>query len=127
MRAWVNHDTRTLKALTSRKFRMVIGSKPSVILDASSWLSAAGTRFTCSAYRFGDVYARSLGPVAVFATQLTMEANAEGNDWSGQVWITDIWRKGAVRRQWRLIERVISRPEDSPKIPAAIRTLQLWR
>ncbi len=41
MRAWVARDSRALNALTSRKFRMVVGSKPCVILDAKSWLEAA--------------------------------------------------------------------------------------
>lgn len=127
MRAWVNADARELKALTSRKFRMVIGSKPCVILDASSWFAAASTRYRCRGYRFGDIYARQLGPVAVFATQLDLQATMDGHDWSGKVWVTDIWRKGGVRRNWRLVERFLSRPEENPDVPAAIRTLQLWR
>jgi hypothetical protein len=48
MRAWIGRDSRALKALTSRKFRMVIGSKPCVILDAKSWLQAATTRYLCA-------------------------------------------------------------------------------
>ena len=127
MRAWVGGDARALKALTARNFRMLIGSKPSVILDAKSWLDAAATRYACTAYRFGDIYVRDLGPVAVFATQLTVEATMDGHDWSGQLWVTDIWRKSSVRRKWRMVERVLSRPEENADVPAAIRSLQLWR
>ena len=127
MRAWVGGDTRALKALTSGNFRMVLASKPCVILDAPSWLEAASTRFLCSGYRFGDIYARDLGPVAVFATQLTMQATMDGHDWSGQRWVTDVWRKTKVRRRWRMVERVLSRPEEDADVPAAIRSLQLWR
>lgn len=127
MRAWVGGDARALKALTARNFRMLIGSKPSVILDAKSWLDAAATRYVCTSYRFGDIYVRDLGPVAVFATQLTVQATMDGRDWSGQLWVTDIWRKSTVRRNWRMVERVISRPEESADVPAAIRSLQLWR
>ena len=36
MRAWVSGDVRTLKALTSREFRLVIASKPPVILDTAT-------------------------------------------------------------------------------------------
>ena len=127
MRAWVSGDAKTLKALTSRKFRMVVGSKPSVLLDASSWLQAATTSFLCHSYRFGDIYARNLGPVTVFATQLDLKASIDGHDWSGRMWVTDIWRKGTVRRSWRMVERVLSRPEEDSQVPAAIRELQLWR
>lgn len=127
MRAWIGRDIRTLKALTSRNFRMVMGSKPCVILDARSWLDAASTRYLCKSYRFGDVYARTLGPVAIFASQLDLQATMDGEDWSGEAWVTDIWRKSRVRRKWLLMERVLSRPEDRPQIPAGIRSLQLWR
>ncbi len=127
MRAWMGRDSRTLKALTSRNFRMVVGSKPCAILDAASWVEAATTRYLCSSYRFGDIYARDLGSVAVFATQIDLQASMDGEDWSGQVWVTDLWRKTKLRRKWRMIERVLSRPEEDPKVPAAIRSLQLWR
>ncbi len=127
MRAWVSRDSRTLKALTSRNFRMVIGAKPCVILDAKSWLDSATTRYLCSGYRFGDIYARDLGSVAIFATQLNLQATIDDHDWSGKLWITDLWRKSRVRRNWQMIERVVSRPEDNSQIPAAVRSLQLWR
>lgn len=127
MRAWASGDRRTLKALTSRRFRMVVGSKPTVLLDASSWLQAASTSFTCSSYRFGDLYARDHGAVAIFATQLELNAMLNGHDWSGRMWITDVWRKSAVRRRWRMVERVLSRPEGDQQVPDAIRSLQLWR
>jgi hypothetical protein len=127
MRAWVGRDVRTLKALTSRKFIMLVGSKPCVILDAPSWFDAAATRYLCSSYRFGNVYARDLGSVALFASELEVEATVDGQDWSGRLWVTDLWRKTPVRRSWRMIERVISRPEASPQVPNAIRSLQLWR
>ena len=127
MRAWVSDDAKTLKSLTARNFRMVVGSKPSAILDYKSWLEAATKRFKCDSYRFGDIYVRDLGPVAIFATQLEIKASMDGQDWSGRYWVTDLWRKGRVRRNWRMVERVISRPEDKASVPAAIRSLQLWR
>jgi hypothetical protein len=127
MRAWAGGDARALKALTSGNFRMVFGSKPSAILDSTSWLDAAAGRYLCASYRFGDIYVRDLGSVAIFASQLTMDATMDGHDWSGQYWVTDLWRKTKVRRQWRMVERVLSRPDDNADVPAAIRSLQLWR
>ena len=127
MRAWVTGDARALKALTARNFRMVIGAKPSVILDAKSWVEAATTRYLCSSYRFGDIYVRDLGGMTIFATRLDIEATMDGHDWSGQYWITDLWRKSKVRRNWRMVERVVSRPDDRDDAAAAIRSLQLWR
>ena len=126
MRAWVGRDRKALKALTSSGFRLVVGSRPSVLLDAKSFLSAAEDRFSCTAYRFGDVYARRHGAVAVFATQLEMTAVLDGHEWPARSWVTDVWRKGTVRG-WRLVERQLSAVEASPDLPGAVKSLQLWR
>lgn len=128
MRAWMGRDSRTLKSLTSPRFVLLMGSKPPMILDAPSWLEAAAGRYSCKSYRFGDVYVRDVGGVALFSARLDIEASMDGHDWSGAMWVTDLWRKGRVRRgTWRMAQRVISRPEDDKKVPAAIRSLQLWR
>ncbi|WP_118857799.1 nuclear transport factor 2 family protein [Sphingomonas mesophila] len=127
MRAWASGDMKTLKALTARNFRLVMGSRPAAILDSPSWLEAARDRFLCDSYRFGDIYVRDVGSVAVFATQLTLRATMDGADWSGDYWVTDIWRKGRVRRQWRMVERILSRPDPDRKFATGIKSLQLWR
>ncbi len=127
MRAWINGDAKALKALTARNFRMVIAARPSVILDYKSWVDAATTRYLCSSYRFGDIYVRHLGALTIFATRMEIEARMDGHDWTGEYWITDLWRKSKVRRNWRLVERVVSRPDENPDAAAAIQSLQLWR
>jgi hypothetical protein len=127
MRAWVQRDAKALKAVTARNFMLLTGSTKPMILDARSWVEAATTRYLCSSYRFGDIYVRDLGGVAVFASQLDMQATLDDVDWSGSFWITDVWKKGRIRRGWRLAQRVVSLPDDDPEVPAGIRALQLWR
>jgi hypothetical protein len=127
MRAWAQRDLKVLKSLTGRRFNLVIGSKPAVMLDCPSWLEAATKRFLCSGYRFGDIYVRDVGSVVIFASQLELKATLDGRDVSGNFWVTDLWRKGRIRRRWRLVERVLSRIEDDSETPKAIRSMQLWR
>ena len=127
MRAWVQRDLPALKAVTARNFMLLMGSKPPVILDSRSWLEAATTRYLCSSYCFGDIYVRDLGGVALFASQMEIKATMDGHDWSGLLWVTDLWSKSRVRRSWRMVERVISRPEDKKDMAAGIKALQLWR
>ena len=127
MRAWLQRDRSGLKAVTARNFTLLMGSKPPVILDSRSWLEAATTRYICNSYRFGDIYVHDLGGTALFASQMELKATMDGHDWSGTFWITDLWSKSRVRRSWRMVERVISRPEDKKDVPAAIRSLQLWK
>lgn len=126
MRSWIAGDFRALKALTSRKFRLVAGTSPCVMLDAKSWLEAAAERFRCTSYRFGDLYIHDLGLVVVFATQMEAETSIDGHPWSGKFWITDVWHKGKLRRSWRIAERLISRVESDAAVPAAFQSLQLW-
>jgi hypothetical protein len=127
MRAWMQRDRNQMKALASRDFIFLLGSTKAAILDRASWLEAATTRFRCSSYRFGEVYVRRHGSVAVFATQLTLEAAMGSDEWSGPAWVTDLWQRSKVKRKWRLVERVISRPDADERMPGAIRSMQLWR
>ena len=127
MRAWVNRDLKALKAVTASNFILLMGSKPPAILDRPSWLEAAGKRYDCSSYRFGDIYVRELGSAAIFAAPMELTVTMDGHDWSGRYWVTDFWRKGRVWRSWKMAHRVVSRTDDDAKVAAAIRSLQLWR
>jgi ketosteroid isomerase-like protein len=126
MRAWVGRDLKELKALTARDFILLMGSRPATILDRRSWLEAADDRWRCSSYRFGDVQVRRLGSCALFASQLELKARMDGQDWSGQLWVTDLWRKRRIGG-WRMAERILSRTEENPDVPVAIKSLQLWK
>ena len=127
MRAWVQRDSAALKALTGRSFILLTGSKPPAILDNRSWVEAATTRWLCRSYRFGDIYVRDVGGLALFASQLELKATLDGEDWSGTYWVTDLWKKGRVRRRWRMVQRVVSRVDDKAQVAAGIRALQLWK
>ena len=127
MRAWVNDDIRAMKAITARNFILLTASKPPAILDRPSWLEAAAKRYLCSSYRFGDIYVQEVGGLAVFAGPVDLKATMDGRDWSGTVFVTDIWRKGRVRRGWKLAQRILSTPDERPELAKAIKSLQLWK
>ena len=126
MRAWMHRDRKAMKALASRDFIFLFGSTKAAILDRPSWLDAATGRLRCDGYRFGEVYVRRHGTVALFACQAEIEAKLGAMEWSGPAWITDIWKRSRIRRNWHIVERVISRPDTDGDMPAAIRSLQLW-
>ena len=127
MRAWVNREIKALKGLTTSDFILLTASKPPMILDRPSWLEAAAKRWDCASYRFGDIYVRSVGGVAMFAASLELKATLDGRDLSGNVFVTDLWRKGKVRRGWKLSQRVVSRIDEERELPKAIKSLQLWK
>ena len=127
MRAWMQRDRKQMKALASRDFIFLLGSTKAAILDRPSWLEAATTRFKCESYRFSEVYVRRHGATAVFACQATLETRMGAREWSGPVWITDLWQRSTITRSWQIVERVISRPDDDAEMSAAVRDMQLWR
>jgi hypothetical protein len=127
MRAWVNGDMRAMKAITAKNFVLLTGSKPPTILDRPSWLEAAARRHLASSYRFGDIYVRDAGSVAAFSATLELKATLDRKDVSGTFWVTDLWRKGRVRRSWKLVQRIISKTDEDPGVAKAIRSLQLWK
>ena len=65
--------------------------------------------------------------VAMFAASLELKATLDGRDLSGNVFVTDLWRKGKVRRGWKLSQRVVSRIDEERELPKAIKSLQLWK
>ncbi|MCF8881413.1 nuclear transport factor 2 family protein [Erythrobacter sp. SN021] len=127
MRAWMQRDRNQMKAIAARDFIFLLGSEKPTILDRASWLEAATTRFRCTGYRFDEVYVRRHGPVAVFATRLGLEATIGDHHWNGDSWVVDLWQKSKIKRKWKLVERVLSRPDSDARMPEAIRAMQLWR
>lgn len=127
MRAWVKRDAKALKAITAKDFILLIGSKPPVILDRPSFLEAAAERYTCSSFRFGDIYVRHWGSFALFTASLELKTRMDGNNWSEKLWVVDLWRKGRMRRGWKLVQRSVSRVDEDPELRSAIKSLQLWK
>jgi hypothetical protein len=113
--------------MTTRDFILLTASKPPMILDRRSWLEAAGERWDCESYRFGDIYVRSLGSTAIFAAPLELKATMDGRDWSGIIWLTDLWRRTMTRKGWKMTQRILSRIDDDREMPKAIKSLQLWK
>jgi ketosteroid isomerase-like protein len=126
MRAWVNGDMRTLKGITAKSFILLTGSNPPTILDRPSWLEAAAKRHLASSYRFGDIYVQGFGSVAIFAAPLELEATMDGRDWSDRVFVTDLWRKRRLSG-WKMVQRIVTRSDENPQLPKAIKSLQLWK
>lgn len=125
MRAWIARDRKAMKALAARDFIFLLGSESATILDRASWLEAAGTRLVCESYRFGSLYVRRHGNIAVFAAMMEIEARVDRDPLQGPVWIVDLWKRTRLRRRWHLLERTVSRPDTDARLPGAVRAMQL--
>ncbi len=127
MRAWMRGDRKLMKEVASRDFVFLLGGHKGTILDRVSWLEAATTRLRLHSYRFGDIYVRRHGNVGIFACQLEMDAALGDHEWKGQMWVSDLWRKSRLRNNWKLVERVVSRPEKDDVLRRELTKLQLWK
>lgn len=126
MRAWMRGDRKLMREVAARDFVFLLGGSRATILDRVSWLEAATTRLRLHSYRFGDIYVRRHGNIGLFACQMEIEAAFGDREWSGQVWVSDLWRKSRLRPTWKLIERIASRPDGDDDLAGEIKRLQLW-
>ena len=65
--------------------------------------------------------------MAVFAARMSVEALIGTEKLEGDVWITNLWQRGRLRREWKLVEPTMSRPDTNENLPGLIREMQLWR
>ena len=75
---------------------------------------------------FADIYVRRIGSAALFSATLELKASLDGRDRSGRLFVTDLWRKRRIGG-WKLVQRVISKPDEDRELPKAIKSLQLWK
>ena len=127
MRAWMHRDIRELKALIHGDAIMMFGTAPPVLLDRASFIGGVQGAMSCNAFRFHEITARPYGKCAWFTAHIEIEMTVGMREWKGRFLITDLWRKGALQRRWKLAERSLASVEDSREMSDAIRALQLWR
>ncbi|MCA1661751.1 MAG: nuclear transport factor 2 family protein [Novosphingobium sp.] len=127
MRAWVNGDKKEMKALTSRDFIFLLGSTRPTILDRTSWLDAAPERLRCDSYRFGNIYVRRHGALAIFAAPVELEATLDDKPLFAGAFMTDLWKRSKLRRRWTLVERVLAPADADAGLTGAVRSMQRWR
>ena len=125
-RAWMARDRAAMKQIASSDFVFLLGGRESAVLDRASWLEAASARLHCESYRFHDIYVRQHKKCAIFAARVSFEGRIGRNPWKGDLWITDLWKRGRLRRKWKLVERIVSRAEGDAQLGEEVTRLQLW-
>ncbi|MEL6529274.1 MAG: hypothetical protein AAGK01_07580 [Pseudomonadota bacterium] len=127
MQAWMRADKGGVKKFIERDFTMIIGGERPQLLDRPSFLEACDSRFRLEGFRFGEAYANRYKNLVWFTAAVELELRLAGKKWTGGFWITDLWRKSAFGRGWKIAERSLSKAEPDEEYSLAIRQLQLWR
>jgi len=126
MRAWTRGEPRELRSMLARDFMMIIAVGRPQLLDRPSFIEACEDRFSCTGYRFREVFVHKHGKSVWFTARVDLEMRVGGHEWSGEFWLTDLWQKAGIKRSWKLVERSISGIDRTAEISHAIRKLQLW-
>jgi len=126
MRAWMHRDPREVKATVSSDAIFMFGTSPPALLDRASFIASMQDGFRLHGFRFHELTARKYGRCVWFSGQAELEMTLGGVDWKGNFLLTDLWRKGIVRRSWALAERSIAPAEGDKRLSDAIRAMQLW-
>ncbi|BDI60967.1 DUF4440 domain-containing protein [Qipengyuania nanhaisediminis] len=127
MRAWMHRDASDVKALVQGDALFMFGTAPPVLLDRASFLGNFDDRFRLLGFRFHETTARRHGKSVWFSGHVELEMKLGPQTWEGKFLLTDLWRRGTVRRRWKLAERSLAPVKDDRALSDAIRTLQLWR
>jgi ketosteroid isomerase-like protein len=123
MQAWVRNDRAVLEELLAHDFALIVSAAPTHRTDRATWLATAGTRYTCSQFRYRDVQVRDLGPVAVMSAIAEFTAEIDGVDRSGPIFLTDLWRRSEDGR-WQVCARYSSHAEPVGASSEALRGLK---
>lgn len=123
MQAWVRNVRAILEESLAPDFALIVSANPNERLDRAIWLATAGTRYTCSEFRYRDVQVRDLGPVAVMSAIAEFTAEIGGIPRCGPLFLTDVWRLGEDGR-WQVCARYSSHPEPIGASSAAVTTLK---
>jgi ketosteroid isomerase-like protein len=123
MQAWVGNDRAVLEESLAPDFVLVVSATPAHRLNRANWLATAGTRYTCSEFRYRDVQVHDLGGgIAVMSAIAEFTAEIDGIARTGPLFLTDIWRHGDDGN-WRVCARYSSHPEPAGASSLAIQGL----
>lgn len=123
MQAWVRKDRAALEESLAPDFALIVSANPTQRLGRADWLATAGTRYTCSEFRYRDVQVRDLGPVAVMSSIAEFTAEIDGIPRTGPLFLTDVWRRSDDGR-WQVCARYSSHPEPTSASSSAVTALE---
>ena len=127
MQAWVRNDHGVLETMLAPDFALIVSANPTRQVARADWLATAGTRYSCSHFRYRDVQVRDLGGgIAVMSAIAEFTAEIDGIQRNGPMFLTDVWRRGN-NGEWRVCARYSSLPEPAGASTVAVGGLNSTR
>jgi hypothetical protein len=103
MNAWKNKDEATARELVADEFTLTSSLSAGDLMDKENWIDKAMHRYDCHDFQINNLQARVYGATAVLNIWFHQTATANGNDWSGDFLLTDVW----VQKEsgWQVVAR----------------------
>jgi len=102
MTAWKHKDVATVRKILSDDFTLTSSLSSGGLVDKEGWIAKLAI-YDCKAFRFDKIQVRVYDNTAVVNSWFHQDATANGNDWSGNFLITDIWVK--KDEYWQVVAR----------------------
>ena len=112
MDAWKRRDAAALDGFLAEEFTLTSALSTGDLIDKTQWIDLALRAYECESFGFPRILVRAYGDVAVVNALYRQKATANGQDWSGDFLITDVWVKRGGR--WQVVTRHSSRPNPTP-------------
>lgn len=109
--AWQKPDVEALKRILADDFTLTSSRSAGELMDKAAYIDAAVNRVKGSGYSFDRIKVRLYGDTAVVNAWFRQQATYDGQDWSGDFLLTDVWVKRDGR--WQVVSRHASRPAPS--------------
>jgi len=126
MRAWGAGDRASVKANVASDCVMMFGTAPPVLPARASFIAASEKGLVLRGYRLREMMARTHGRLAWFTGHVELDLELGRHSWKGGFLLTDLFRKTAIKRRWKLAERSLAPVEPDEVLSGALRKLQLW-
>lgn len=119
MQAWKDRDRATLERVLADDFALVISTSPDKPVDRASWLAMAFDGYVCEAFEYRNQQVRLLGgTTAIVASLYSQKASVNGQDRSGEFFLTDVWQWRDGR--WQVVARYSAKPESASASAGAV-------
>ena len=103
MNAWKHKDESTVRELVADEFTLTSSLSTGDLINKETWVDKAIHSYHCQDFQINHLQVRVYGSAAVLNIWFRQTASANGNDWSGDFLLTDVWVE--KENGWQVVSR----------------------
>lgn len=108
MNAWIRRDGATLDRILADSFLITSARSMGELADKRQYLDNALHGWTGNTFTYERMQVRLYGEMAIINSLARQTATVDGQDWSGEFLLTDVWVK--LDGRWQVVTRHSSVP-----------------